>query len=478
MPKTCIDCGKSLPLRRRLLGRARCEVCEARFNKEEAARIAREHAEHQRAVEEYREAVDQLQPGVDVDVVAARIQEAMKQTPLGKTEIDQLNSEAISHFIEQAASDGVLTPGEDQFLDLATRLPGVEINWDQFRDWVMASLESGIVLRSPGPAKLILRADEILHLQANVELLERQVNQEMRWVSQGLSIPVGHSGVRYRINQGRGHLVTTGTTIQVADRGALVVTSERVAFAGANGAMEFPYRRVLGVRLLADAVGLQIANRQSVPMFRTGSGWNEVTAMAIVVSAQRAMGSFTHPPWREAPPSPTPPLPRMLVSSGYRDPGGSQATSGPTEADTGGGVGAPVSPPGHQQHIEEPDHETERSLSEEAEFARRLRQLDKAAVGSAEAYVLRMLIEALPPSDDMRGQLRPKLDDGIRRLEKQAQEVGLPPSLTPSLDAMDDQAADEEMSQGGADDLPDELTTRLADLVGCLWSHAVPACRP
>jgi hypothetical protein len=90
---------------------------------------------------------------------------------------------------------------------------------------------------------------------------------EWRGGSQGVSFRVA-KGVRYRVGATRGHLVTVGTELQIADQGILSITSKRVAYLGDRKTVDMPYTRLMGMNLYSDGIQFSLSNRQTAPLFR------------------------------------------------------------------------------------------------------------------------------------------------------------------------------------------------------------------
>ncbi len=70
--------------------------------------------------------------------------------------------------------------------------------------------------------------------------------------------PASHvtKGVRYRVGSTRGHLVTVGTQLQIADTGFLSVTNQRIAYLGSSKTLDMPYTKVMGMTLYCGRSGL------------------------------------------------------------------------------------------------------------------------------------------------------------------------------------------------------------------------------
>jgi hypothetical protein len=320
MAAECVDCAEPLPLMRRLLGKERCETCEQKHADELRRERQEQEAQYNAAVAEYREVVEQLEPGTDLQVITARIEEAMRITPLAPPEVERLNSEALSGFIARARGDGVISPGEDKFMAQAVQLLGLRFTPEQYRDYMVAALESGLVIHDPQPQIGVPNPDEVPHWHIAAELLEQHVETELQWTSVAPSVPVGEGGVRAQFEAGRGRFVETGRSVRVADRGVLSVTSQRTVFSGNTSTFEYPHQRLLGARLFTDGVGLQIVNRQQMPTFRTGPMVNEITAAVVLTAAQRVKGTLVQKPWTEVARKSLPAMPALLQGTGYRDP--------------------------------------------------------------------------------------------------------------------------------------------------------------
>jgi len=319
----CADCAEPLPLKRRLLGRKRCDTCETAHAAEQEAERQRLHREHEAAVAEYREVVGQLAPGVDLHRLARRVDAAREATPLQAEEVERLEAEALSELIELVKTDGVVSSAEDAFVAEAVKKLGLRWLPEQARGYQIAALESGFVMRDPSPA-IVIKRGEVAHLHIAAERLELKVEHELRWQSAGGEVPVGQEGLRAVLEGGRGKLVETSRSMQAVDRGSLSVTSQRVVFAGTAEAQEFALGQLLGVRVFSNGLGLQIANRNEVPTFRTRPGDSQLAAATALTAAQRLVGTLPQPPAIPVPTAELGELPSLLKRSGF-----SEETTGP-----------------------------------------------------------------------------------------------------------------------------------------------------
>ena len=111
--------------------------------------------------------------------------------------------------------------------------------------------------------------------------------REFRGGSQGVSFRVA-KGVRYRVGAMRGHMVTVGTQMQVADTGVLSVTSQRAAFLGNRKTLDMPYSKLIGMELFSDGVRFSLSSRQTAPLIRVSC--NPDVLGALLNAAIQAAG--------------------------------------------------------------------------------------------------------------------------------------------------------------------------------------------
>lgn len=141
--------------------------------------------------------------------------------------------------------------------DLATE-------WRAVRVWMA---HSGCFIEMDSP--LLLQDGERCIGAGNVSLMKEVNDRRLVGSSQGVSVPLGH-GARYRVGAYRGHMVTVGSHLTVADRGVLTLTRRRVVFSGDRRTIEFPLAKLTTVRLYSDGIALAVSSRQTVSTFGTG----------------------------------------------------------------------------------------------------------------------------------------------------------------------------------------------------------------
>ena len=248
----CVDCGQKISLARGLLGQARCPACTKKHNEAVAAERARELAERDENRHEYASALKQLRRGADLAAILARIAAKAQQVTLSDNEIAALNAEAFAKFFDEVVADDIVTPEEDRLLVQAGQGLGLRLTMDQWVRYTVAACNAGVMPTVEEP-QIILNAGETDYFECQARLLTNRVITEHRTNFNSISFPVGRSGVRYRVGQGRGRTVVVGTRTEEQDRGILAITSQRTVFAGANRVQEYRHNRCVGLRCLGTA---------------------------------------------------------------------------------------------------------------------------------------------------------------------------------------------------------------------------------
>jgi hypothetical protein len=84
--------------------------------------------------------------------------------------------------------------------------------------------------------------------------------------SQGFSIPIGGTRVRYRIGQSRGTFIQGDENPTIIDTGTVVVTTQRVVFLGTKRTVEWAFSKLIAVQHYQNRpwTAIQVSNRQKV----------------------------------------------------------------------------------------------------------------------------------------------------------------------------------------------------------------------
>lgn len=106
---------------------------------------------------------------------------------------------------------------------------------------------------------------------ASEAVLSRQATRT-RWTgsSQGVSFPIGHTGIRYRVGAFRGHPVQT-MVIQDLDSGSLVLTNQRLVFVGHLKSVAIALQQIVHVEAYTDGLGVFRDTRESPDFFKVHS---------------------------------------------------------------------------------------------------------------------------------------------------------------------------------------------------------------
>ncbi len=242
------------------------------------------------ARERYSGFLVQLSTGAAGSSIVPALKETSSLTGYERAELDKLNLDAWYRYATLAVSDDLITPQEDAHLrELVAALgltseqvhrtyPGI------LNHLLIASINGGL-LPQVESSRLIVKRGEVVHLEWPATLMKEVTLREYRGGYQGFSFPIGKTGIRYRVGGVRGKSVVVGTQLQVADEGALCISSLRAVFIGTKKTMEMPYSKLVSLDVYADGVAFHMSNRQTVPLFRVTSG--EVVAAMVNAAAQR-----------------------------------------------------------------------------------------------------------------------------------------------------------------------------------------------
>lgn len=200
-----------------------------------------------------------------------------------------LGDAAFERYAEVVLADDILSEAEEDALtDLADAL-GVDQEALRTRHkpvlnrLVVARVNDDRLPVIDEPV-LMVKKDEVVHLETQAVLLKEVAQREYRGGYSGVSFRVA-KGVRFHTGGFRGHSVVVGTKLQPADSGVLSVSSRRAVFLGANTTIEFAYPKLVNLEVFNDGIRFHVSNRQTAHLFRLESG--EVVAATINAAMQR-----------------------------------------------------------------------------------------------------------------------------------------------------------------------------------------------
>lgn len=284
MSAECAVCGVKLGIGRRLGGKTLCETHEA----EENARLEAEAEARAAARAEYVRAVVAVSssPGV-----ASRLPELAAKAGLGDDARVAAAVDGVSQALVAAIEDEYLTEDEETSINQALailKLPEsaiAEITKRHGNGILIARLNAGRLPVLAEPA-VFLKPREVAHVQVAADLLKEVVHRETRGRTSGVSIPIG-LGLRYRVGAYSGKSVVVGTSIEVADKGVLCLTSQRAVFKGSRQSVECAYAKLLGVNVFTDGIQFHVSNRKTATLLRVNDGH---LVAAVVNTAMRLKG--------------------------------------------------------------------------------------------------------------------------------------------------------------------------------------------
>jgi hypothetical protein len=214
-----------------------------------------------------------------------------KVVALSGRERRRRGEDAFRAYVENVLADDHLTIDEEMaFGDVAEAL-GIEQEAfeTQFRDvlqrLVVAKANDGRldVVEAPN---LIVKRNEVVHLEVPAALMKEVVRREYRGGYSGVSFRIA-KGVRYHTGGTRGRSVVVGTELVAEDTGVVAITSQRAAYMGSSKTMEVPHAKLMNVEVFTDGIRLHASNRQKAPLFKLEDGMGNVVAATLNIAVQR-----------------------------------------------------------------------------------------------------------------------------------------------------------------------------------------------
>jgi len=225
--------------------------------------------------------------------LAPALKEAASQSgySFGEQQTNALAS--FRGYVDRVLDDNLLSEEErDRVLAL---VPALDLTWDAV-NLADPTLQDRLVIAAANSGRLptaknsilLTKAGEVVHYEVQASLMKEVTLREWRAGYSGFSIPIGKTGIRYKIGGARGHSVVVGTEWQAADNGTLSITSRRAVFSGLRKTMEFAYSKLANLSVFSNGVQFHVTNRQTAPLFTVPSG--EVLAALVNAAMQHADG--------------------------------------------------------------------------------------------------------------------------------------------------------------------------------------------
>lgn len=128
------------------------------------------------------------------------------------------------------------------------------------------SLYSAAYLSTNGPepvsSPMVLKPGEQAYVVLGAHLARYRTRTTFVGGSQGVSIPIGHTGIRYRVGSFHGQPVER-TALSTVDTGQLVLTNRRVAFIGAQKSVLTSLEKIVHVEQYTDGLALFQEGREN-----------------------------------------------------------------------------------------------------------------------------------------------------------------------------------------------------------------------
>jgi len=121
----------------------------------------------------------------------------------------------------------------------------------------------------PVQSPLVLKKGEQAYLSWPAALARHVSKTTFVGGSQGMSFPIGHTGIRYRLGTFRGHPVTQDV-IRRIDDGTLVLTNQRLVFIGASKSTSTSLPKLLHVEVYTDGLGVFQEGRENPNIYLIG----------------------------------------------------------------------------------------------------------------------------------------------------------------------------------------------------------------
>jgi hypothetical protein len=124
----------------------------------------------------------------------------------------------------------------------------------------------------PISVPLVLKKGEVVYGSAPASLARMTKHASFAGGSSGMSFPIGHTGIRYRVGSFRGHPIST-ETLDRQDTGTLIVTNQRIAFVGQRKAVSVLLAKLINLQLFTDGLSLMREGREAADYYlMSGAG--------------------------------------------------------------------------------------------------------------------------------------------------------------------------------------------------------------
>jgi len=120
---------------------------------------------------------------------------------------------------------------------------------------------------APIESPLTLKRGELAWICVGAILSRQTTRTQWTGSSQGLSFPIGHTGIRYRVGSFRGHPIQT-SLIKDLGTGSLVLTNQRLVFIGQVKSVTIALSHIVHVEAYTDALAMFQDKKEAPDFFK------------------------------------------------------------------------------------------------------------------------------------------------------------------------------------------------------------------
>jgi hypothetical protein len=286
----CTTCGNGLGFFERLRGKSVCPACAEQALRLEQDRLVQKHELQEESRAQYQRLIRALaRSDPDSEGLEAEFSDMAAAMDISPAELERMNLAEFRAFLMDVLADDELSVEEEQRMNRVAGALGIgqstfESTFGDLMPRLFVARANAGRLPVLASSRIILRRNEVAHMDANADLMKEVVDREWRSGSSGFSFRIA-KGVRYRVGSSRGHMVVLGSHIAVDDSGFLTITSRRAVFTGVRRSLEMPYTKLLSLSMFQDGVQFHLSNRKTPPLFRLSAGIPDAVAAAINTAA-------------------------------------------------------------------------------------------------------------------------------------------------------------------------------------------------
>jgi hypothetical protein len=199
------------------------------------------------------------------------IDRVYRESELSKKEFDKVREEIFIEYLDQYFRRRRITKPEKELVYESARqlgfsgsiLNNIRTNFRFFE--LLHALETYPLEDLPAArdSRVILRKGEIDYFTAKGSLIEeRVIKRELVGRSHGISIPTPIKGVRYRVGQSRGRMVSERGMVPIS-YGEFTVTNRRLVFTGDKKSANSEFSKLQDYELFTDAIRYSMTTRQT-----------------------------------------------------------------------------------------------------------------------------------------------------------------------------------------------------------------------